>query len=476
MHISSFLVKQQLPEGIGEIVAERIENSFCGMLVIYKEAGYTSSDVISRLRGILHMKKIGHTGTLDPQAEGVLPVCLGNGTKVAELIADRDKEYVARMRLGVTTDTQDMTGNVLSSMGGEKILEKLTEGREGELLNERENTSRDKKTDTVEQINWNKEENSGITQRDAAAANVKIINATARERIHSAAAQFAGEIDQIPPMYSAVWSNGRRLYELAREGKTVDRKPRRVTIHEIEVQKVDLPYVTLRVVCSKGTYIRTLCEDIGKVLGTGAAMDHLLRTRVGIFTLDQALKLDDLQRMTDDDLLAAGILPDTSRKRFPEKERERVTKAVGAVKRSEESIGQVQTLRAAGQSGCAEGYLADEGQDNRENFFVPEYSPEAAARAAQIHWSVEDHIIPIDALFMHAPAVHVRNRDIAYLRNGNALSAANLVEGQLPRTDRIRVYDEQGKFCALYRYVPDRRRILPLKMFIDTDSRAGDRK
>lgn len=326
---------------------KRIENHFCGMLVVNKEQEFTSSDVVAKLRGIVHMRRIGHTGTLDPMAEGVLPVCLGNATKIAELIADRDKEYVARLRLGVTTDTQDMTGTVLTRVPGEELLERL--GGDAE---------------------------------------------SAAERIRAAAAHFTGVIHQIPPMYSAVWSDGRRLYELAREGITVERKAREVTIHELEVQEVALPYVTLRVVCSKGTYIRTLCEDIGSWLGVGGAMDHLLRTRVGIFRLEDALTLGELQALMD------------------------------------------------------------------------EKGPEGIA----------ERLLPVDSFFMDAPAIHIRAEDMKYLRNGNALSGANALEGELPRTDRIRVYDEAGEFYALYHYEKGRKRALPTKMFHDTDSREFDKR
>ena len=215
---------------------------FHGMMTIYKEAGYTSSDVVARLRGILHMKKIGHTGTLDPDAEGVLPVCLGNGTKLCELIADRDKEYVAVMRLGTVTDTQDMSGEVLSSITDEEVASMVTE-----------------------------------------------------DGIREAAAGFVGKISQIPPMYSAVKVGGKRLYQLARQGKTIDRPAREVTIHELAVTDIQLPLVTMRVRCSKGTYIRTLCQDIGERLGTGGTMEKLLRTRVGRFTLEKAIKLDEAE-------------------------------------------------------------------------------------------------------------------------------------------------------------------------------------
>lgn len=230
-----------------------------GMLTVYKEAGYTSSDAVARLRGILRMRKIGHTGTLDPDAEGVLPMCLGNATRICELIADRDKEYLAVMRLGVRTDTQDMSGTVLNRIEDEEVLRILPE-----------------------------------------------------QKIRETVAHFTGEIDQIPPMYSAVKINGKRLYDLARKGKTVERRARRITIFSLDIEKIDLPLVTMRVCCSKGTYIRTLCDDIGEALGTGAAMQSLLRTRVGRFTLEEARTLDEIERIAKtepEDALKALIRP-----------------------------------------------------------------------------------------------------------------------------------------------------------------------
>ena len=180
-----------------------------GILNIYKEKGYTSHDVVARLRGIVGQKKIGHTGTLDPDAEGVLPVCLGRATKVCDMLTDKDKTYEAVLLLGKTTDTQDISGKVLKEC-------------EGDL----------------------------IKMADEA-------------QIISCIEGFAGEYDQIPPMYSALKVNGRKLYELAREGKTVERKSRKVTIHAIRIKEICLPRVRMEVECSKGTYIRTLCHDIG---------------------------------------------------------------------------------------------------------------------------------------------------------------------------------------------------------------------
>lgn len=222
-----------------------------GVINVYKEKGYTSHDVVAKLRGILKQKKIGHTGTLDPEAEGVLPVCLGNATKLCDMLTEKRKEYIAEFLCGVVTDTQDMTGTVLSRS----------------------------KADLTE------------------------------EAVRTVIMSFLGESDQIPPMYSACKVNGRRLYELAREGKEVERKARRITIYELEILGMELPNVTIRVLCSKGTYIRTLCHDIGQKLGCGAAMQSLLRTRVERFTLADARRLDEIKEFWEKDEIARILLP-----------------------------------------------------------------------------------------------------------------------------------------------------------------------
>ena len=205
-----------------------------GIINVYKEKGFTSHDVVAKLRGILHQKKIGHTGTLDPEAVGVLPVCLGKATKVCDLLNNKDKTYRAVCRLGVSTDTQDMTGRIL---------------QRGDF--------------------------SRVTQ----------------ERLKEVLESFIGDQLQVPPMYSALKINGKKLYELAREGKTVERKPRPVHFYQIEILEINLPLVRYRVVCSKGTYIRTLCHDMGEKLGCGAAMESLVRTKVGKFELKDAITL-----------------------------------------------------------------------------------------------------------------------------------------------------------------------------------------
>lgn len=269
-----------------------------GMLTVYKEAGYTSSDAVARLRGILRMRKIGHTGTLDPDAEGVLPMCLGNATRICELIADREKEYLAVMRLGVVTDTQDMSGEILSQIPEEQIPAILLQtnadvtaiAKGNPELNTDETAEENAKSNPVLNADEAKEGDPEATAKE------KTEDAVNR-RIREAAAAFTGEIDQIPPMYSAIKVNGKRLYDMARKGITVERKARRITIYSLDIEKIELPLITMRVRCSKGTYIRTLCEDLGKALGTGAAMQSLLRTRVGQFTLQEARTLDELEHI-----------------------------------------------------------------------------------------------------------------------------------------------------------------------------------
>lgn len=255
-----------------------------GIINVFKEQGFTSHDVVAKLRGILHQKKIGHTGTLDPDAVGVLPVCLGNGTKLCDLLTDTDKVYRASMILGMTTDTQDTSGEI-----------------SGDCM-------------------------AVCTEDD----------------IRRAVNSFIGEYDQIPPMYSAIKIKGRKLYELAREGKEVQRPPRKVKIHEITIEEIEpvlsledligdkdkkisgksasIPFkcmpsvfpkvrITMSVCCSKGTYIRTLCHDIGVRLGTGGCMSALERTKVGIFTIENAMTLSSIEKSVADGSFHKSVLP-----------------------------------------------------------------------------------------------------------------------------------------------------------------------
>ncbi len=213
-----------------------------GILIIDKPTDWTSHDVVAKLRGILHEKRIGHAGTLDPMATGVLPVFVGRATRAVEFAAEREKEYLAGLRLGQVTDTQDVTGSTLSTAP---------------------------------------------------------VSAT-REDVEKVLDQFRGDIQQIPPMYSAIKKEGKKLYELARRGQEVERQPRPITIYELELldQLSPTDYL-LRVKCSKGTYVRTLCHDIGQALGCGGTLFSLRRTQSAGFSLDQAVTLDQVQAAED---------------------------------------------------------------------------------------------------------------------------------------------------------------------------------
>lgn len=207
-----------------------------GILNIYKPQGMSSFDVVRKVRNLCHMKKVGHTGTLDPLASGVLPVCIGRATKFADYIMNSDKIYFAELKLGIVTETFD---------------------REGKILKE---------------------------------CTVKKSN----NEISDAISNFIGEIQQIPPMYSAIKVNGKKLYELARKGITVEREKRTIKITSIEILKIEMPYVFMNIHCSKGTYIRSLCYDIGEKLGCGGTMWNLERISTGDFNKDESVPLHDL--------------------------------------------------------------------------------------------------------------------------------------------------------------------------------------
>ncbi len=227
-----------------------------GILAIWKPAGWTSHDVVAKCRRLLRTKRIGHAGTLDPMVTGVLPLCVGQATRVVEYMQELPKAYEAVLQLGISTDTLDLTGEILEQVDSVALSEQ------------------------------------DITQ---------------------ALMSFLGEIMQLPPMYSAVKVDGKRLYELAREGKTAERKPRQATIHSLDVLSMDLdrrhPLVRFRVVCSKGTYIRTLCEDIGGKLGVPAAMAELKRTLSAGFSEEDCLTLEQAQLLMEQGKLEQRLLP-----------------------------------------------------------------------------------------------------------------------------------------------------------------------
>ena len=322
-----------------------------GIINVYKEQGFTSHDVVAKLRGILHQKKIGHTGTLDPEATGVLPVCLGNGTRLCDMLTDTDKVYRARMLLGMTTDTQDTSGSILSE------------------------------------------------------CPVDLSSDVVKAAVHS----FIGAYDQVPPMYSALKVGGKKLYELAREGREVERKSRRVNISYINIEEIeiirdfetltdapdvirfkehpaDFPKmtVTITVGCSKGTYIRTLCHDIGQKLGVGGCMSALERIRVGIFEAEQAKTLDQI----------AGAVEDGS---------------------------------------------------------------------------IMSWIVPVDAMFAHMPWITVNDQGDRLLHNGNPLSRSCVILAdsvQLGDGMHFRVYDKAGIFTGVYVYSRKSGQFKVVKMFL----------
>ncbi|MEF2965165.1 tRNA pseudouridine(55) synthase TruB [Paenibacillus sp. M1] len=231
-------------------------NSYEGILPILKPAGFTSHDVVAKSRGILKMKRIGHTGTLDPAVTGVLPLCLGRATRMVEYLQELPKEYEATLVLGLATDTEDMSGTVV---------------------------------ERLEQVSVTEAEVRAVLER------------------------FVGTISQIPPMYSALKQDGKRLYELAREGKTVERKPREVTIYELELlgffPDPVHPKISFRTLCSKGTYIRTLCVDIGRALGVPAVMEELKRTMSAGIREDRCLTLEQLAQEARNGALQERLIP-----------------------------------------------------------------------------------------------------------------------------------------------------------------------
>ncbi|MEI3163582.1 MAG: tRNA pseudouridine(55) synthase TruB [Lachnospirales bacterium] len=227
-------------------------NSIIGVINIYKEKGFTSHDVVNIVRKTLGRVKTGHTGTLDPDAEGVLPICVGKATKLADYIAADIKEYKAEITLGITTTTEDISGNVIEKRAVE----------------------------------------------------------SSEEEVKSAINSFVGEYNQTPPMYSAIKVNGKKLYELAREGKEIERKTRLINIYKIrDIKALGNNKYEFYVLCSKGTYIRTLCKDIGEKLGCGGCMSDLTRTRSGNFYIEDSIKINDFKDMVSQNKLNEILLP-----------------------------------------------------------------------------------------------------------------------------------------------------------------------
>lgn len=252
------------------MLTDKQEESLSGIIAVYKPKGWTSFDVVAKLRGILHIKRLGHGGTLDPMAEGVLPVFAGKATKACDIIPDRKKEYSAGFKLGISTDTQDITGRILTESSAEVTSENL----------------------------------------------------------NAAAEEFVGDIMQIPPMYSAVKVNGKKLYELAREGKVVEREPRPIRVNSIEITEYNESKREgeMYVRCEKGTYIRTIIHDIGEKLGTGGVMTTLTRTYSGGCGLSDCHTLEEIQTLVNEGKVRDIIIP--ADKAFAEYEEVRLSKRI----------------------------------------------------------------------------------------------------------------------------------------------------
>ena len=318
-----------------------------GIINVYKEKGFTSHDVVAKLRGILRMKKIGHTGTLDPAAEGVLPVCLGKGTRLCDMLTGKTKTYRAVLLLGQETDTQDTTGVVQA------------------------------------------EYPVHVTE----------------EEVRKAIVSFLGDYMQIPPMYSALKVNGKKLYELARQGKEVERQARPVQILDIQIESIDLPRATFFVTCSKGTYIRTLCHDIGEKLGCGGCMEKLIRTRVDRFAIGDSLRLSEVEA-----LAKAGQIED------------RIVPVDGMFEDCPAYVSESEVLDKLLQNG---------------NPFPKGLGPRDGC-LVQIGSSLAEHQVSAD---------------------GNS-------EMVLPDSGIIRVYDSANQFIGLYAYQPEKKQWKPRKIFL----------
>ena len=351
-----------------------------GIINVYKEKGYTSHDVVARLRGITGERHIGHTGTLDPAAVGVLPVCLGMSTKICEILTDRSKTYETVLLLGIETDTEDATGSIVSC---------------GDV--------------------------SGITN----------------DRLSEVISEFVGDIEQVPPMFSAIKVNGQKLYELARQGIDLEREKRRVHINSIDIvsepqfmklgenhsydfgdslfnkynddefnekgrwqwndgtiineesSEISVCRVILRVDCEKGTYIRTLCADIGRRLGCGACMEKLLRTRVGEFTVEESYKLKQIEDVFKAYKVGSGDIPDTM-------------------------------------------------------------------------------LVSTDRCFMMYPSLTSKEKYDSVLLNGNIMRFRHFSEYITEPEPKVRVYDSMHNFIAIYEWCADKNYYKPLKMFRQT--------
>ena len=332
-----------------------------GVVIVRKEKGMTSFGVVAAMRRIFSIKKVGHTGTLDPDAEGVLPVCIGRATKLVETLTRGTKTYRADLLLGVVTDTQDTTGTVLQE------------------------------------------------------SPVEVSEEEVRETILS----FRGRQKQLPPMYSAVKVNGQKLVDLARRGIEVERKERDVEFLDIRILSVDLPKVTFEVTCSHGSYIRTLCHDIGQKLGCGGAMDALVRTRVGEFAIEDALTLDEIRERK----AAEDAARDEARAAKMRTDAGELPSETG------ESCNDTENLPAETGESC----------NDAENL---------PAETGRYFYSF---LIPIDHFYRDLPEVRLAGAYLPMVLSGNPVVVEETTAQEIPKGAEVRLYTEDGSFIGVYR-------------------------
>ncbi|MEY8338927.1 tRNA pseudouridine(55) synthase TruB [Lachnospiraceae bacterium 62-35] len=352
-----------------------------GVINVYKEKGYTSHDVVARMRGILKQKKAGHTGTLDPDAEGVLPVCLGQGTKLCDMLTDKDKTYRTVLLLGRKTDTQDTSGQIL-------------EEREVPL---------------------------------------------SEEEIRKAILSFEGPYNQIPPMYSALKVNGRKLCDLARQGQVVERKARPVRIHSIEIEWMKLPRVGMTVSCSKGTYIRTLCCDIGEKLGCGGCMESLLRTATGGFRLEESRTLAQIEALERENRISEVVIP------------------------VDEVLGTYPALQMKGKEG-------DKLLHNGNPFYrdMAEYTIFPQDKTVLENKAASEHEIVSENQTAYEDKTASKNQtaweSLPFQKNQESEKGR---KSQMLETKGmpVRVYDSSGQFIGIYRYREEKHWFQPQKIF-----------
>lgn len=384
-----------------------------GMIVVDKPAGITSQGVVAKLRGILCQKKVGHTGTLDPMATGVLVICAGNATRAAGQVTNSVKRYHARVKIGIQTDTLDTEGNV---------------------------------TETAD-----KEDIDRITP----------------EEVQEAAVSFRGKQNQIPPMYSALKVNGRRLYSYAREGKEIPRKPREIEIFHISAENINISERTfeLDVTCSSGTYIRSLIDDIGRKLEVPCTMSGLRRTYAGGFDIAEAVTLEELQRYADrvrEELGESEARGETDRTCMDEKcpsdnakEGTEKSEAAGADKAEKTGTGKSEKTETTEKTDKTD--KADKASKIQVQKSCYRYLIEKALERSGI-------LKNVDTLFKDYPEYTVTDFQESLLMNGGTIVPEKIPENIVTDEKLVRMYDSQGNFQALYRY--DNQVLKPFRMFL----------